>query len=79
MIACSIRLPINRDGSFRGKVGDELARKKKNKREIEYQSVSEWNNRFTATSPNSGHCMGLEQSDLKGLFSLECMLYAQLR
>ncbi|WP_227172668.1 hypothetical protein [Marinobacter sp. CA1] len=74
MIACAIRLPINRDGSFKGVVGDELARKKKNKREMEYQSISDWNSRFTSISPNSGHCMGLERSDLKGLFNMECLL-----
>lgn len=74
MIACAIRLPINRDGSFRGEVGDELARKTAGKKEIEYQSISDWNARFAAINPNNGHCMGLEQSDLEGLFSLECLL-----
>ena len=74
MIACAIRLPINRDGSFQGEVGDELARKKSGKKEIEYRSISDWNARFVSINPNSGHCMGLEQSDFEGLFSLECLL-----
>ena len=74
MIACAVRLPLGREGQFTGMIGDELARRRNNETELTYQTIEEWNQRFLSISPNSGHCMGLEQPDLKGLFDLECLL-----
>lgn len=75
MIAAAIRLPINRDGSFSGKIGDELARRRAGKRELEYQSISDWNARFRSISPNSGRCRGIEEPEhLEDLVEWGCYL-----
>lgn len=75
MIASAVRLPLNRDGSFSGKIGDELARRRAGKRELEYQSISDWNARFRSISPNSGRCKGIETPEnLEDLVEWGCYL-----
>lgn len=72
MIACAIRLPLNRDGSFRGLVGDELARRERGSSELEFVSIADRNSRLLSTSPNDGRCMALEQFTLSNLRKIEC-------
>jgi hypothetical protein len=69
MIACAIRIPINADGSFSGKVGDELARRSARRQQISYQPVSSWNEKFLNASPNNGRCMWVEDFSFDGCFS----------
>lgn len=77
MIACALRLPITRTGAFAGTVGDELARRRKGAKNLEYMSIGEWNNRFLETSPNNGRCMGLDATSFEDFFenaaTMECV------
>lgn len=73
MIACAIRLPITRDGHFRGTVADELARRELPGSELAYQTIESWNGGYGSTSPNEGRCMAVEQLTLRNLRSLECV------
>lgn len=77
MIACALRLPITRTGAFAGTIGDELARRQKGAKDLEYVSIDEWNTRFLETSPNDGRCMGLDATSFEDFFedsaTMECV------
>lgn len=61
MIASAVRLPINKDGSFKGKIADLLRSKPSGKGKPDFRSISEWNADFRSTSPNGGRSKGLEE------------------
>ncbi|RZF84820.1 hypothetical protein EXT46_03055 [Pseudoalteromonas sp. CO325X] len=68
MIASAIRLPLNKNGSFKGTVGDELFRRTNKQPKLKFQKITDWNYRFISIPANSGHCMLLEKASLKYCF-----------
>ncbi|MBL1417199.1 MAG: hypothetical protein COB27_010015 [Moritella sp.] len=68
MIACAVRLPIDSDGNFEGKIGDEIARRRDLGTKLTYHKIEEWNHKLLQINPNHGHCMALEKASLDGCF-----------
>ncbi|MBH0057560.1 hypothetical protein I6F65_11360 [Pseudoalteromonas sp. SWXJZ94C] len=69
MIASAVRLPLNKNGSFEGNVGDELFRQANNHPKLNFHKITDWNYRFISIPPNSGHCMLTEKASLENCFS----------
>lgn len=66
MIACAVRLPVDSKGQLTGKVGDELARRAENRRNIQFEDIESWNQRFLNRSPNHDRCMLTEELNIRG-------------
>jgi len=59
MIASGIRIEVDEEGNFKGKLGNEMRRRKLKKEQLEVRPVEEWNEFFTNLSPNEGRWMGI--------------------
>jgi len=69
MIASAVRIPINSKGHFAGTVGDELARRRDNADNLNFQKITDWNQKFLQVNPNKRHCMLLEKANLEECFN----------
>ena len=69
MIASAIRIPIDINGRFTGTLADEMKRRSRKRRELQYQSIESWNRRFLEMSPNHNRCMFVEDFRLEGCFN----------
>lgn len=52
MIDSAIRLEIDEDGNFSGRLGNELRRKRLKKDHLDMRPIEEWNDFFLRLDPN---------------------------
>lgn len=71
MISSGIRIPLTREGHFRGQVGDLVTMTKSGGSTPRYLSIGNWNVRMKHGSPNMGHSMALEKGLLRKIVCLK--------